>query len=620
MFCPRVKMSDELLKMPQWTTGSRLLALGEEIEFCFFLPAEMPGGELTIFPNYLECANPGERFAVGGDLGWLQALESERHHLRFTRGRASFTYRPARTGNYIARWRAGGEEFYRYFCVIEDDWTVLSFSPFHGLDPEPTFHGTGIPLSYNLPVEERIACPQPGGVVESYSREETFDVGSPLLGKFLAYHRHYGDAIIPRLQPSPNLSHEERVELYGGWLEKVRSLLPDANDARSVFIDDAMCDLPAYVEAFDELGVNDHCGLIEANAMPYLGMPEFPYFGSAADCRKVRQEPGGSVVGHQYDFCGGWHFLGPMGWHYKASEGNWGVATSRCLERGLQEAQNSAELSGHPAVLFPLYDGIGSGKHIDRSAAAWRFAERYQREMAFGFTKRFRLGFARTIDVADYYRKHFRVTPRTVFVSKTDHVSYDLLWQCDKQRTVALVTRGRLPRTTKISEIMAERRAVRQDKHPMQAYYKDPRSCEFVLFEDRKRSIRFERECPNPIWWFDYTGQAPGRALPLHGSSMTHTETPDVEVVRSDVESVSGDVTVRLKMGTDAEFPDYAIVLWGLPTRRPVHESDIWTNAREFVLASNTDGETHLILFFDLRPGVEIEVRLRSQPASGACI
>ena len=34
------------------------------------------------------------------------------------------------------------------------------------------------------------------------------------------------------------------------------------------------------------------------------------------------------------------------------------------------------------------------------------------------------------------------------------------------------------------------------------------------------------------------------------------------------------------------------------------------TDAKEFVLARNTDGEHHLVLFFDLRPNTEIRVSI----------
>ena len=110
-----------------------------------------------------------------------------------------------------------------------------------------------------------------------------------------------------------------------------------------------------------QLGVNEHCGLNEANAKPWLGMPEFPYFASPIDCRKTNQDTGGTVLAHQWDFCGGWHFVGPVSWHYKAASGNWSQAET-CIRSGVTELENLAELSGHPAFAVPLYDGLaGAG-------------------------------------------------------------------------------------------------------------------------------------------------------------------------------------------------------------------------------------------------------------------
>jgi hypothetical protein len=63
-------------------------------------------------------------------------------------------------------------------------------------------------------------------------------------------------------------------------------------------------------------------------------------------------------------------------------------------------------------------------------------------------------------------------------------------------------------------------------------------------------------------------------------------------------------------MITTAEFPNYAIIVWGLPDAFTGDASDVETNAREFVLAKNTDGERHLVLIFDLKPNLEINVVL----------
>ena len=123
----------------------------------------------------------------------------------------------------------------------------------------------------------------------------------------------------------------------------------------------------------------------------------------------------------------------------------------------------------------------------------------------------------------------------------------------------------------------------------MGTYFKDPLSHEYILVEDKMRSIRFERESPNPIWWFDYTLQERG---PL-GSAITHVETPDVDIVRSQ-SSENGVTTIRLRMRTTATFPDYAIALWGLPGEFNGDPSRIETTAKEFIRAKNTDGEFHL--------------------------
>jgi len=228
------------------------------------------------------------------------------------------------------------------------------------------------------------------------------------------------------------------------------------------------------------------------------------------------------------------------------------------------------------------------------------FVERYQRFVAFGLPKEFKVAFARSIDIADYYRRHFELTPRTVFVSRTDHLLYDRWWLCNWCARNELITLDRLPWDTRVSSVFDTRDRV----HP----FKDPLSREYLLVEDHRRSIRFERECPNPIWWFDYTQQERGP----QGSAIACTRTPDVTVLRSGWERTAASAAITLRMQTQATFPDYAVCLWGLPgDLRPAAER-IETNAKEFVLARNTADESHLVMFFDLKPGAELTVTLRS--------
>ena len=63
-------------------------------------------------------------------------------------------------------------------------------------------------------------------------------------------------------------------------------------------------------------------------------------------------------------------------------------------------------------------------------------------------------------------------------------------------------------------------------------------------------------------------------------------------------------------MQTEATINDYAIALWDVPAvgdRLPVVE----TKAKDAIVARNTDGEVHLVLFFDLKPDCELTVTLR---------
>ena len=593
-------MDKSLLKMPQWTTSSRLLKLGESIEFEFFLPPGIEPQGLSIFPRYLERADPGKAFVAGGDLAWLDSLEAQNFDLNFTDGYAPMTYRPAAAGNYIARWLVGGELLYRYFAVIEDDWVVLRLSPGDEEEVEPTLHATGIPIDYRLPVDQ-------------------YDHDSPLFRRLLGYHRHYGDAVIPEFRDTPTMSVEERVKEYGDGLLKVRSLLPDASDARAARVIMRHPFDPGYTPTFMQLGLNAHFGLQVANNKPWLGMPEFPYFASEVDIRKANQGEGASLVIHTWDFSGGWHFLGPVSFHYAISSGQWKQA-SDCLNSGFREAKNLAELSGHPAFLMPLYDGVTVYRNYPNHEFSYgfddepmfRFVERYQHFMAFEATKHYKIAYARSIDISDYYRRHFKVTPRTVFVSKTDHLLYDAWWTFGMAVERLPLARERLPWDTATSTIMDIRRT--------RKYWKDPLSSEYILVEDQKRSIRFERESANPIWWFDYTNQERGP----EGSSITHVETPYIEIDRSGWRRQDDRLTIDLKMRADpsdrfqntpkvtfkGEFKGFAIALWGLPTESSLDPSRIETNASEFVLAKNTDGDYHLVLFFDLRPDVEIRVSI----------
>jgi len=587
---PSVTIQPQHLVRPQWITGPRLLKLGESIDFHFFLPEGASIGTLDIFPDYLRKAKPDLKVITSEDLSWLSQLEAEDLTLDVAEGRATVTYEPAIPGNYLARWQVGEETLYRYFAVVEDDWTVVRFTG--GGDWRPNFHGIGIPLEYRLEIEK---------VTED----------SPVLKWHIDYQRRFGDAVVPLFPDTPELSIEERTRVYGEGLEEVRRLLPDPGDARAVQVAMLHPMDPGYVPSLQKLDIVDQGGMWESNGRPWLGMPEFPFFVSPNDMRKPNQAPGGPFVAHQWDFCGGFHFLGPNSWHYVVSEGDW-AKTDRCLRTALDEARNLAEMSGHPAFFLPLFGGTQS-QVVDypepKYGEAWdtegmrQYLVRYLYAFAFEYPKEYKLACARSIDIAYYYRRHFPVTPRTVFVSQTDHLDYDFWWLAGYAGDRVLRTKERIPWGTRVPT-MEYLRNLRK------YVYKDPNSCEYILIEDQRRQIRFERESPNPIWWFDYTRQE--EEIGAGGSTITWVAMPEVKIRRTRWMENKEGIDITLTMETDKTFDDYAIALWGLPSEYSTNPDPgrIRSSADSHQVVKNTKDEYHLLLFFNLKPGKDVRIEI----------
>ena len=326
----------EHLKQPQWTTGSRLLHLGESIAFRFFVPEGTEGGKLDIFERYLELGKPGAAFRVGEEPSWISALAPTTVPLKFETGRASVSFKPPRTGNYLARWTVAGERLYRYFSVVDSNSIVLRYGGYYELEMRPMFEACGVPIDLPLPIKH-------------------FEPGDARGELYLEMHRRYGYAVTPRLDDTPDDTQDERVRRYGEDLKRARSFLIDENDAREARIEMWHPQDPGYVPTLRRLGVESHFGLQMANGGVWLGMPEFAYLASDSNSRRPKQGPGGLFC-HQWDFTGGWHFLGPLSWHFSMS-GNDFETAKKCLHDGLAEFQNMATQNPQPAFLFPLYDG-----------------------------------------------------------------------------------------------------------------------------------------------------------------------------------------------------------------------------------------------------------------------
>ena len=164
-----------------------------------------------------------------------------------------------------------------------------------------------------------------------------------------------------------------------------------------------------------------------------------------------------------------------------------------------------------------------------------------------------------------------------------------------------LLTVERLPWQTSVVHIADLKR-----KFP--PLRKDPLFHEFILVEDQHQQMRFDRECPNPIWWWDYRKQE--EALTSAGSRISHIDAPKVNVIRSGWIQKGDRKTITLKMHTAATIDNYAIALWDVPAEGNRGAPVVETNAKDFVVARNVDGEVHLVLFFDLNPNRELTVTL----------
>ena len=593
-------LAEQFKTAPQIITTSRLLHIGESISFRFFLPDgldRLDNNAVTVFPRYLEQANPN-LYKLGGRLAFLSSLPQEHYRIRFNGNWAMLDYTPERTGNYLLRWDTGDETFYRYFSVIDNRYTVLNVTTFM-TNLKPAFHEeSGASWDQWLPIDDFVQG----------------DTGYELL---LERHRHFGNTLMPLYPETPDLSVDERVEIYQEGLKKARSMLPDQGDADAGRIGgpDSLLRFskpfsvdPGYGETFQRLGIINLCGYMCANERPWLGMPEFPFFASAVDCRKIDQTGNSRVVAHQWDFAGSWHFLAPVTWHYNQTA-SWPQA-EHCLRSGLNEFENAARINGHPSFVCGLiYEGFRDD-YANRTAwpGPWRegvdssreaqspFWQEYIRMLCFRAPKDYHVVYSRSVDVARYYLRHYKTTPQTVFLSRTDHLTYDEIWTPQVLHEGISYARDELHWHTQMERIMTARKMVDRGRD-IHWRYRSRLSKEYLFIENQQRQIEFHRECPNPIWWFDYTKQ---EYLAEGGSSVVYTETPNVYVSKPKWCIKNNAWNSEVVVKSDIAFEDYAICLWGIPRKWNYKTGVVSTNAKGYQLVPNTDEESHLVLFFDL--------------------
>jgi hypothetical protein len=596
-------LRDQFTEKPQLLVRERLISLGESIAITLYLPQGMEKGLLQVYPRFLENSGLQPVDAVPDSLAaWIGTCESRSISFETdAAGFAELSYQPDLTGNFLIRWQTDGGDLFRYFSVITPDFTVATFSTFFEADPQPSFHSFGIPVDYKLPAAQ-------------------FAADDPLCQKLARYHREFGDLVVMNCPDSPEIGVDERAGVIGSAIETAKHFIPDENDFRSIRIDMQHFIDYGYTQSLKKLGVVDHCGLWEANALYWLGMPEFFYYASDNDCRKTSQAEKGSILTHQWDFCPGFHFPGPVTWHYRTAHGDW-EKTEHCLRQALQEAENCAAMSGHPAFITPLYEGVTPNQGFEEpndphylDGRLEQFILRFQKFYACQAVRDFKLVFSRSIDIADYYLRHWAVTPRTLFSTLSDHIDYDNWWQCIWTNERIPAARARLPWLTRPSSVMAHREKTTFGKFfdtgiPL----KDSLSYEFLIVEDQKRSLRFERECPHPLWWFDYTDPAPFYSK----GTKVYRVAPDADIVKR-ITRENGEVIVSLSITSPCEIDDYTITVWDVPASVYQNNEVRFEGARECLVAWNTAREYHLVIRFDLKKECSIRISWPDNRTAGA--
>ncbi len=93
-------------------------------------------------------------------------------------------------------------------------------------------------------------------------------------------------------------------------------------------------------------------------------------------------------------------------------------------------------------------------------------------------------------------------------------------------------------------------------------------------------------------------------------SEIKHVTTPDVRIEPPVWRKDEAGLSTDLQVTADAAFPNYAIVVWGVPREFDPSTWGIETTAKSHLLARNSKDENHLVLWFNLQQSQTIQVRL----------
>ncbi len=541
------------------------------------LPGVAAQTELRIFPRYLESCDPEKVRHHPGRLAWLEDVPSEALPLSLTDGRAKVTYTPRQPGNYLARLRTPKVTLYCYFAVVTPAYVVYRMLAYSQIQPPldgPEMRNGGIPIDRCLAVD---AFPI------------ILDPARGHLGKLLEYQSVFDDVVMPFFDTATQVKANPSFDLEGhidGALARMRKA--------GLRVDRAVLDWQALaraVEIYRQRGFDVVDGIIPEGEF-HRGAPWFPYWMSREDFLSPTEDAK-ETMGMIMDFCAGFHFHGPPDFHMLASECNWQMAAPH-VDLATREHVLIAKNSGGGPVFVPTLLtfgyrpwGIWPPRDWPR-ARQLEFDQSFLDDTAFVLTQKYPVVFTRGVDIADYLRSH-PASRRRIMSSITHDWLYDRFWAPEWCNAGVDVHCGVRPFNSSLADIRARRPFI----------WAKPAARELIYYEDARHQCRFEYACPKPLLWYPYDDRQPRGEL--EGRPEKVISDPDIVMVRT----LSADrFEVRYQITGGRPFAGYKVAVWDIP--REFVGWPMETNAREFILVENSDGDYRGILVIDLEPAMTV--------------
>jgi len=307
-------------------------------------------------------------------------------------------------------------------------------------------------------------------------------------------------------------------------------------------------------------------------------------------------------LGMTMDFCAGFHFHGPPSFHMLASDGHWEIAAPHA-DLAAREHVLIARNSGSGPVFVPTLLTFGYKRWGTWPKRDWskqhqlKFARNFLDDSAFEHARKYPIVFARCVDIADYMRSHPGPQPRRILSSITHDWLYDRTWSPEWCQHLVDVYQGVLPFNDSLKEIRERRTFI----------WAKPTSRELIYYEDFKHQCRFEYACPKPLLWYDYEDHRPRDRF---------VGRPEIEIpdpgIRMETKIDENSFELRYHIKGSSTFTDYKLAVWDVP--REFAHCHFKTNAKEFILVENSDGDYRGVLVIDLKPEMSVWLSF-SRPA-----